>query len=224
MILNERLCPLIIKSKSVYHAVTTINNEFDTNFKLKTIYWQIKNNFLPIKSSDLPRSNRKAKSKDKDTNYKRDIKNHTFEDYKNYKKANPNAIETQMDTVEGIKENNAPVLLTLEIVDINFLFIFKIENKTIDKVKEKLTYFKDIIGKDSYNYDGTEFYNGLRVELLADCNKEYNGQMLVVKGMGTPSGIQLKHYRGRRRTSWIGFGQNYVNLEVSGQQDQRKYL
>lgn len=91
-------------------------------------------------------------------------------------------------------------------------------------IKSQTDCIKDIIGKDSYNYDGTEFYNGLRVELLADCNKEYNGQMLVVKGMGTPTGIQLKHYRGRRRTSWIGFGQNYVNLEVSGQQDQRKYL
>ena len=167
MILNERLCPLIIKSKSVYHAVTTINNEFDTDFKLKTIYWQIKNNFLPIKSSDLPRTNRKSKSKDKDTHYKRDMKDHTYEDYEKYKKANPFAIETQMDTVEGIKENNAPVLLTLEIVDINFLFIFKIENKTINKVKEKLDYFKDIIGKDSFNKitellltdNGVEFIN-----------------------------------------------------------------
>lgn len=91
-------------------------------------------------------------------------------------------------------------------------------------IKTQTDCVKDIIGKESYNYDGTEFYNGLRVELLADCNKEYNGQMLVVKGMGTPTGIQLKHYRGRRRTSWIGFGQNYVNLEVSGQQDQRRYL
>lgn len=91
-------------------------------------------------------------------------------------------------------------------------------------IKQRTDCVKEIIGKDSYNYDGTEFYNGLRVELLADCNKEYNGQMLVVKGMGTPSGIQLKHYRGRRRTSWIGFGQNHVDLTVSGQQDQRKYL
>ncbi len=56
-----------------------------------------------------------------------------------------------MDTVEGVKENNASVLLTLEIVEINFLFIFKIDSQTIDKVKEKLNYFKDIISKDIFD-------------------------------------------------------------------------
>ena len=167
MVIIERLCPLIIKSKSVYHAIIAINNTFNTSFVLKTIYWQIKNDFLPIKSSDLPRTNRKAKSKDKDTDYKRDIKNHTYEDYEKYKKSNPKSIETQMNTVEGIKENNAPVLLTLEIVEINFLFIFKIDSKTIEKVKEKLSYFKDVIGKDAFDKimellltdNGVEFIN-----------------------------------------------------------------
>ncbi len=71
IILNERLCPLIIKSKSVYHAVTTINRIYETKFILKTIYWEIKNNYLPIKSSDLPRTRRKSKNENKDTNYKR---------------------------------------------------------------------------------------------------------------------------------------------------------
>ena len=82
----------------------------------------------------------------KDKSYKRNIEGHTYEDYEKHKSNHPNAIETQMDTVEGVKENNAPVLLTLEIVDINFLFIFKIDSQTIDKVVEMLTYFKDIIG------------------------------------------------------------------------------
>ena len=56
----------------------------------------------------------------------------------------------QMDTVEGIKENNAPVFLTLEIVEINFLFIFKITSQTVEMVVDKLSYFKDIIGKDVF--------------------------------------------------------------------------
>lgn len=109
----------------------------------------------------------------------------------------------------------------------NYLSAYNIdENGRLSQIsiKTKTDCVNEIIGKESYTYDGTEFYNGLRVELLADCNKEFNGQMLVVKGMGTPAGIQLKHYRGRRRTSWIGFGQNYVDLTVSGQQDQRRYL
>ena len=167
LILNERLCPLIVSSKSVYHAVITINNVYKLSFNKDTIYKQIERNQLPIKPSDLPRSRRISKSKSKDKNYKRDIKNHTYEDYEKYKTNNPNACEIQMDTVEGIKENNAPVLLTLEIVEINFLFIFKIDSQTIDDVTKKLYYFKDVIGEDTFNKimeilltdNGKEFIN-----------------------------------------------------------------
>lgn len=177
VILNERLCPLIIKSKSVYHAIITINVTFNTSFVLKTIYRQIKSNCLPIQSSDLPRCRRKSKCVDKDKNYKRNIDGHTFEGYETYKKNNPNACEMQMDTVEGIKENNAPVLLTLEIVDINFLFIFKIDSQTIDNVIEKLSYFKNIIGKDIFDKimeilltdNGKEFINIEEFISLSSC-------------------------------------------------------
>ena len=72
----------------------------------------------------------------------------------------------QMDTVEGIKENNAPVILTLEIVEINFLFMFKINNQTKKDVMEKIVYFKDVISKKTFNKiarilltdNGKEFY------------------------------------------------------------------
>lgn len=164
-ILIERVCPLVIRCKSVYHAIKAINEEFNTHFVLSTIYRQIKDDFLPIKSTDLPRC-RKAKTEKKDTSYKRVITNHTYEDYKNYKEKNDNAIEMQMDTVEGIKENNAPVILTLEIVEINFLFMFKINNQTKKDVMEKLVYFKDVISKKTFDKiarilltdNGKEFY------------------------------------------------------------------
>ena len=174
LVLNERLCPLIIRSKSVYHSIKAINNELGTTFVSKTIYRQIKDNYLPIKSSDLPRCRRKKKEK-ADTSYKRDIKDHTYEDYTNYKIANTIAIEMQMDTVEGVKENNAPVLLTLEIVPINFLFIFKIDSQTKDKVIEKLNDFKDLIGNKTFDKlteilltdNGKEFYIGEEVLTLS---------------------------------------------------------
>lgn len=152
-ILNDILCPLIIKSKSVYHAVNAVNSTYQTNFISKTIYWQTKKEYLPIKSSDLPRSRKRNRTKEnnKDKSYKRNIENHTYDDYDKYKKENQDACETQMDTVEGIKENNAPVILTLEIVPINFLFMFKIDNQTIDKVVEKLIYLKDEIEQESFD-------------------------------------------------------------------------
>lgn len=120
------------------------------NFNKYTIYKQIERKQLPISSSDLPRCRKKSKVK-KDRSYKRNIEGASYEDYEKYTKENPDAIETQMDTVEGVKENNAPVLLTLEIVDTNFLFVFKINSQTIDKVKEKLSYLKNVVGKDTFN-------------------------------------------------------------------------
>lgn len=164
VILNERLCPLIIKSKSVYHAVITINTMFNTTFNRNTIYKQIERGQLIILPSDLPRSRRKQKIKT-DRNYKRIIEGHTYDDYENYIKSNPDTCEMQMDTVEGVKENNAPVFLTLEIVEINFLFIFKISSQTNDMVVEKLSFFKDTIGID--------IFDKITEVLLTDNGKEF---------------------------------------------------
>ena len=178
LILKERLCPLIIITKSVYHSVLAVNEKFKVNFKKNTIYKQIERNQLPISSSDLPRC-RKRKVQKKDTNYKRDITNHSYEDYEKYKKENSKALELQMDTVEGVKENNAPVLLTLEIVEINFLFMFKIDSQTVEAVVSKLKEFKDIIGKNIFDKiaeilltdNGKEFIN---IELISSVSSKIN--------------------------------------------------
>ena len=165
LILTERLCPLIIKTKSVYHSIIAINNIFNTTFKLKTIYWQIKKDYLPIKSSDLPRCRKRQKKEKNNSDYKKNIDGHMYDDYIDYKIDNPTAVEIQMDTVEGIKENDAPVILTLEIVEINFLFMFKIDKQTKNEVIKKLNYFKDIIGK--------EVFDKLMEVLLTDNGKEF---------------------------------------------------
>lgn len=167
MILTERLCPLIISTKSVYHSIIAINNELDMSFKQKTIYRQIKGGYLPIKSSDLPRCRKKQKEQQKSENkdYKRNINGATYDDYNIYITINTNSTETQMDTVEGVKENNAPVILTLEIVKINFLFMFKIDSQTKNEVIKKLKYFKDIIGK--------EVFDKIMEILLTDNGKEF---------------------------------------------------
>lgn len=164
-ILNEILLPVILKSKSIYHSVLAVNQNFNLTFKTSTIYKQIERKQLSISISDLPRYRKETKTKI-DKSYKRDLTDHTYEDYNNYKSINPNAIETQMDTVEGIKENNAPVFLTLEIVKINFLLIFKIDNQTKEKVLEKLSDLKDIIGKETIDK--------IMEILLTDNGKEFN--------------------------------------------------
>jgi len=164
-ILNTDFKGLVFKNKSIYHSLIVINSR-GFNFKLRTIYKQIEKDQLDIKTSDLPRSRKKKNNNIKDKSYKRvNIDGHTYEDYQNFKNKNENAIEMQMDTVEGIKENNAPVLLTLQIVKIDFLFIFKIDAQTIDNVIDKLSYFKNIISD--------EIFNKIAKILLTDNGKEF---------------------------------------------------
>lgn len=147
-VLNNDFKNLVLNNKSIYHSLIVINNR-GFNFKKFTIYKQIENGRLELKPSDLPRCRKLKKKEEKDKNYKnKNIEGHTYEDYEKHKKRNPKDNEIQLDTVEGIKENNAPVLLTIEIVEIKFLFIFKINRKTAEEVKFKLMYFKNILGND----------------------------------------------------------------------------
>lgn len=145
-ILNNDFKVLVLNCKSIYHALIVINKR-GFNFKISTIYKQIERGQLALKKSDLPRC-RKIKQKEvKDKSYKRDIEGHTYEDYNSYKEENPNAAETQMDTVEGIKENDAPVFFTIEIVDIKFILIFKLTSQNAKEVSNKLKLLKEILGE-----------------------------------------------------------------------------
>ena len=145
-IVNTDLVNLILTSKSVYHSVTVINKR-GYNFKESTIYDQIEKGLINISTKDLPRNNRiKGEKKEIDITYKRDVEGHTFENYNTYKDDNPNAIEIQMDTVEGIKDANQKVLLTLEIVE-----------KVFDKIMEILL-----------TDNGSEFINPNKFTELSD--------------------------------------------------------
>lgn len=164
-ILNTDFKNLVLNCKSIYHATIVINAR-GYNFKQVNIYKQIKRDQLDLKPCDLPRF-RKVTKVLKDTSYKRkNVEGHTYENYIEFKNQNKNALESQIDTVEGIKENNAPVLLTFEIVKINFLFIFKIDSQTSQEVIKKLEYFKEVITEENF-YKITEI-------TLTDNGKEFN--------------------------------------------------
>lgn len=164
-ILNTDFYYLVTQTKSIYHSLIVINNR-GYNFKKRTIYDQIKKGKLKIKNNDLPRSRKKKSEKpNKDYKNNENIKGHTYEDYISYKDKHSNAIETQMDTVIGITNSNDPVILTLEIVEISFMFIFKIERKTFEETMKKMQEFKNKIT--------TEVFNKILEILLTDNGSEF---------------------------------------------------
>lgn len=176
-ILNNDFANLFYNTRSIHHTIIYFKSR-GINFIERTIYHQIKNGQLRIKSSDLPKCRGKKANNKKDTNYKREsIEGMTYEDYEKYKNSHPNDIEIQMDTVLGTNYANEPAMLTLQIVNIKFLFILKINEHTAKKVKNKLGWPKEKLGdkifKKLFNIlltdNGSEFINSkLLIETLGD--------------------------------------------------------
>ena len=213
-VLNNDFYNLVISTRSIYHSLQVINNR-GFNFKERTIYHQIKNGKLKLKYSDLPRNRKQKKENlDKDYKNKESIEGHTYEDYTQYKKQNENAIESQMDTVIGIQDSRDPVILTLEIIEISFMFIFKLEHKTFNETLNKLIEFKNKITIDIFNNifnilltdNGSEFKTVSKiVETFPNINIFYchpyasyekgnieNNHELLRRVI--PKGVSLKHY------------------------------
>ena len=119
--------------------------------------------------------NQKKKKQKRDTLYKNEekIKGHTFEDYQYYKSKNKKALETQMDTVVGIVDADDPVMLTLEIVKIKFLFIIKLDRKTFNQTLNKLKNFRDNITPN--------IFNKIMEILLTDNGSEFKDVKTIVK-------------------------------------------
>ena len=149
-VLNNDFYCLVKNTRSIYHSLCVINSA-GYNFNIKSIYRQIKDDKLRLKPSDLPRVKRNVKNNKIDKSYKRNITGHTYEDYLSTIKENPEIIEWQMDCVQGIQGANEPVFLTLQIVEIKFLFIFILNKHTNNEVIKKLVTFNEILKSDKSN-------------------------------------------------------------------------
>lgn len=151
IILNTDFYHLVINTRSIYHSLQVINNR-GFNFKERTIYHQVKKGQLRLKYSELPRNHKQKQIiNDKEYKNKESVEGHTYEDYIQYKEENNGVIECQMDTVIGIQDAREPVILTLEIVDISFMFIFKLEHKTFSDTLNKLKEFEEHITDETFN-------------------------------------------------------------------------
>lgn len=184
-ILNTDFTNLFLNTRSIHHCISYFKTK-NINFVERTIYHQIKNNQLIIKSSDLPKCRNKKQIKEVNKNYKREnIDGMTHEDYEKYKKENPNATEIQMDTVLGTNYANEPAMLTLQIVKIKFLFIIKIDKHTALEVKNKLKWLKQKLGK--------KIFDRLFEILLTDNGSEFINTKLLIDAVGDKVNIFYCH-------------------------------
>jgi len=212
-ILNNDFKNLVLQNKSIYHSLIVINKR-GFNFKRSSIYRQIKNGRLDLKEYCLPRYMPSKTRDEKDRTYKRNIEGHTYEDYIHFIDNNQHAIVCEMDTVEGIKDLNAPVLLTYEIVNATFLFAFIIKRQKIEDVISALKSFEACIGnevwlkisevvltdngKEFYNYD--KFQNAFKGSNIFYCHPYSSFEKGCIENSHElirrviPKGISLKPY------------------------------
>ena len=182
-ILNNDFKALFFQTRSIYHTVEFFNEQ-GYSFASTSIYRQIRNNQIEIPLEWLIRPRKtSSSSSSKDKSYKKiNIDGHTFEDYISYKENNPNDIEMQMDTVEGVKGANQAAILSLQIVPIKFLLLFKLSSKTFEYVLSQLKTLEGFLTKEVFSNlfkilltdNGIEFYDITTIcESFPDINLFY---------------------------------------------------
>lgn len=141
----------------------------------RTLYRYQEMGYLDTKNIELPRKVRYKKRKIRQDAIPRNTKHRvgrTYQDFLKFKQdfflENNYDVEiVQMDTVEGIKGEEEPVLLTLLFTSSNFLMAFKMEHKTMECVSKVFDYLKDALGYVQFHElfqciltdNGSEFSN-----------------------------------------------------------------
>ncbi len=174
--INTIISPLLKDQKqSINHIY--INHPDDLPFAMSTFYNYINANLFNFDNCSLCRKVKLKPRKNTQIRRKRTelaIRiGRTYEDYKEYLKARPNASVVEMDTVEGVK--GGKVFLTLLFTYSNLMLIYLLDKKNTDcvtKVFEKLK--KDL---------GIEEYKRLFEVVLTDNGSEFF----------YPQGIEIDH-------------------------------
>lgn len=176
--IEHSLIPLIKDKKQSINQIYA--NHSDVLFFSKvTFYKYVNNGVFSIGNLDLPKKVKyKSRKSDKDNNYKRKIaiqKGRTYDDYLKFISKHANLNLCQMDTVEG-PQKSLKCLLTLIIVDTNFMFIRLLDKKNIVSVNCEIDKLKEKLGNKLFSKifriiltdNGVEFYDPLHIEMDYD--------------------------------------------------------
>ena len=173
--LDEIIKPLIKKGQSPYHILQA--NPGAINVSESTLRRIINSQQISVRNIDL-RVQVKRKARKHRHNMKEQLminkskQGHLWKDFIEYTTANPDAMFVEMDTVEGLKDENA-VLLTLHFPVYHMQLAIIIENQTSVDVVSALDMIEEVLG--------TELFTQMFPVLLTDNGKEFSD----VKGMET---------------------------------------
>ena len=173
--IERSIVPLIKNKKQSINQVHIAHKDI-LFFSTPTLYRYIDLGVLSLTNLDLPKKVKYKPRKDtEEREHKRELallNGRKIDDYFNYLSKHKNCSRLQLDTVIGT-QTSSKVLLTLIIVETNFMFIRLLDKKNIESVNKQFDIFKNKLGIKLYaklfetvlTDNGSEFYDPLHIEI-----------------------------------------------------------
>ena len=183
--INNTLTPLIKKGQTINHLY--INHPDILDFSKPCFYNYVNNGVFDFKPIDFPRivkyKKRKNSSKKRTRKEREILIGRTYGDFVKYINDNPDVNIVEMDTVEGLQEEN-DCFLTLLWRKSKFMLIFKLKSQTTDEVTRIFEYLQVMLPYEDYKKlfqviltdNGHEFFDVLNIE----CNHKTGEQITKV--------------------------------------------
>ena len=173
--INTTLTPLIKKGQTINHLY--INHPDILDFSKPSFYNYVNNGVFEFGPLDFPRivkyKKRKNSNKHRTRKEREILIGRTYDDFIEYISNNPDMNIVEMDTVEGLKDEN-DCFLTLLWRKSKFMLIFKLENQTTEEVSRIFNILQQLIPYDDYKRlfqviltdNGHEFFDVLNIECM----------------------------------------------------------
>ena len=173
--INEVITPLIKKGQTTNHLY--INHPDILDFSKSSFYRYINDGVFEFGALDLPRlvkyKKRKNSNKRRTRKEREILINRKYTDFIEHTANNPDCNIVEMDTVEGLKEEQ-DCFLTLLWRKSKFMLIFKLENQTTEEVCRIFKILQTLIPWDIYKElfeviltdNGHEFFDVNNIECI----------------------------------------------------------
>ena len=201
--INSILTPLIKKGQTINHLY--INHPDILDFSKPSFYNYVNNGVFEFSPLDFPRIvkyKKRKNSKNRRTRKEREILiNRKYDDFQKFISNHPDFNIVEMDTVEGLKDEN-DCFLTLLWRKSKFMLIFKLESQTSEEVTRIFNILQTLIPYDDYKRlfeviltdNGHEFFDVLNIECMHSTGEQVTKLFFCDPHMSCQKGIIEKNH------------------------------
>ena len=201
--INSILTPLIKKGQTINHLY--INHPDILDFSKPSFYNYVNNGVFEFSPLDFPRIvkyKKRKNSKNRRTRKEREILiNRKYDDFQKFISNHPDFNIVEMDTVEGLKDEN-DCFLTLLWRKSKFMLIFKLESQTSEEVSRIFNILQTLIPYDDYKRlfeviltdNGHEFFDLLNIECMHSTGEQVTKLFFCDPHMSCQKGMIEKNH------------------------------